>query len=557
MNIVVTDPLNSPKINVESEQDSITLTTQEAGIVELSIAVAVKGDTGATGPEGPAGAPGTTETPFNKSGLGTWGFDSLNIAIDKELGTNSFKLFEFGSDSDGNVFNGVPFGCYWNNDNQALEWRDIEGYYYPQTFGPISADYVSSPLLYLTGQPVNRVPYLGVTSNMLTSPNFTFDGNKLSLAGATSLANALRLGSDVDIFRGSTNRLDLANANSLYIPNSANGLAVGTTPNSSHTCSFSRGTSSALASSDYALHTQMTISHGNAASFPAALRARADVSAGANTVLYHAAFQALGQVTNSHSGSVPNFYGCDLSARWNTQQAGASSQNLIGGAFIVTSDYSTAQGSLGSLVGGDFSSGLPVANTLVNISSAITAGRFRVNVPTSGASGSIATNIDLFNHSVGAGGSAINVASMIRVAPLTANYTSGTKKPILFNGANTNHNEIGIWWGTDGNSVSLGRGGNLYLTTNSSFGVATVGQGLRIAEGANAKMGTVTLVAGVATVINSSVTASSRIFLTSQVDGGTPGFLRISSRVVGTSFVITSSSNTDTSTVAYEIKEPA
>ena len=165
--------------------------------------------------------------PKNKSGLGVWGFDSLDISKDKELGANSFKLFEFGNDN-GWFFNNVPFGCYWNYDNQALEWRDIEGYYYPQTFGPISADYVSSPLLYLTGQPADRVPYLGVTSNMLTSANFTFNGNKLSLAGATSSANGLRLGSDVDMFRGSTNRLDLATANSLYIPNSTNGLAVGT-----------------------------------------------------------------------------------------------------------------------------------------------------------------------------------------------------------------------------------------------------------------------------------------------------------------------------------------
>jgi hypothetical protein len=63
--------------------------------------------------------------------------------------------------------------------------------------------------------------------------------------------------------------------------------------------------------------------------------------------------------------------------------------------------------------------------------------------------------------------------------------------------------------------------------------------------------GTVVLVAGTATVPWSAVAAGSRIFLTSQIDGGTPGFLRVSSRVAGTSFTITSSSNTDTSTVAY------
>jgi hypothetical protein len=86
--------------------------------------------------------------------------------------------------------------------------------------------------------------------------------------------------------------------------------------------------------------------------------------------------------------------------------------------------------------------------------------------------------------------------------------------------------------------------------------VQTAGQGLRVAEGANAKQGTVVLVAGTVTVANTAVTANSRIFLTSNADGGAPGFLRVSARIAGTSFTITSSSATDTSTVAYEIFEP-
>lgn len=91
--------------------------------------------------------------------------------------------------------------------------------------------------------------------------------------------------------------------------------------------------------------------------------------------------------------------------------------------------------------------------------------------------------------------------------------------------------------------------------TTGSFDVATAGQGYRTAEGSNAKQGTATLTAGSVVVANTSVTATSRIFLTSQADGGTPGFLRVSTRTAGTSFTITSSSGTDTSTVAYEIFE--
>jgi hypothetical protein len=38
---------------------------------------------------------------------------------------------------------------------------------------------------------------------------------------------------------------------------------------------------------------------------------------------------------------------------------------------------------------------------------------------------------------------------------------------------------------------------------------------------------------------------------------GVPGWLRVSARVAGTSFTVTSSSGTDAGTFAYEIFEPA
>lgn len=96
------------------------------------------------------------------------------------------------------------------------------------------------------------------------------------------------------------------------------------------------------------------------------------------------------------------------------------------------------------------------------------------------------------------------------------------------------------------------------MTINrSDWSVKTVGKGYRTAEGSNAKQGVATLVAGTVTVANTAITANSRIFLTSQVDGGTPGFVRVASRIAGTSFTITSSNAADTSTIAYEIFEPA
>ena len=110
--------------------------------------------------------------------------------------------------------------------------------------------------------------------------------------------------------------------------------------------------------------------------------------------------------------------------------------------------------------------------------------------------------------------------------------------------------------GAGGTDTALFRSAALVWQTNGSLDLAGAGQGLRVSEGANGKQGTAVLVAGTVTVANTSVTANSRIFLTSQADGGAVGFLRVSARVAGTSFTITSSSATDTSTVGFEIFEP-
>ena len=112
--------------------------------------------------------------------------------------------------------------------------------------------------------------------------------------------------------------------------------------------------------------------------------------------------------------------------------------------------------------------------------------------------------------------------------------------------------------GNAGADVTWGRGAaNRMDLTTADLRIATAGRGPQVAEGSNAKMGASTLVAGTVTVANTSVTANSRIFLTCQTPGGTPGFLRVSARVAGTSFTILSSSNTDTSVVGWLIFEPA
>lgn len=106
------------------------------------------------------------------------------------------------------------------------------------------------------------------------------------------------------------------------------------------------------------------------------------------------------------------------------------------------------------------------------------------------------------------------------------------------------------------NSVQTTNGFIQSAGTGSPVDVSTAGFGLQVKEGSNCKQGTAALVAGTVTVANTSVTANSRILLTTQTPGGTAGFLVVSARVAGTSFTILSSNAADTSTVAYEIFEP-
>lgn len=95
------------------------------------------------------------------------------------------------------------------------------------------------------------------------------------------------------------------------------------------------------------------------------------------------------------------------------------------------------------------------------------------------------------------------------------------------------------------------------LATDDDFLINLAGKGLRVKEGTNAKMGIATLSAGTVVVSTTAVTANSRIFLDNQTLGGTAGFLRVSARSAGTSFTILSSSNTDTSVIAWMLVEPA
>jgi hypothetical protein len=88
------------------------------------------------------------------------------------------------------------------------------------------------------------------------------------------------------------------------------------------------------------------------------------------------------------------------------------------------------------------------------------------------------------------------------------------------------------------------------------FTLATAGNGFKVKEGSNARMGTATLVGGTIAVANTSVTANTRIFISRSTTGGTEGTLS-TTQIASTSFTVNSTSGTDTSTVNWLLIEPS
>ena len=92
-------------------------------------------------------------------------------------------------------------------------------------------------------------------------------------------------------------------------------------------------------------------------------------------------------------------------------------------------------------------------------------------------------------------------------------------------------------------TTRLRRGPNVdFSTASTPYDFSTAGQ---------RNFGSATLTAGAVTVANTMINATDRIKLTKRTVGGTEGFPRISALTAATSFVITSSSGTDTSTFEW------
>lgn len=103
-------------------------------------------------------------------------------------------------------------------------------------------------------------------------------------------------------------------------------------------------------------------------------------------------------------------------------------------------------------------------------------------------------------------------------------------------------------------SITLSAPQDLNTGASPTFSIISL-TGIKLVTGANARMGRGTLVAGTVTVANTSVKAATNIMLTPQ-DNNTTGALRISARVVDTSFTITSSNAGDTGEAAWLFLDP-
>lgn len=114
---------------------------------------------------------------------------------------------------------------------------------------------------------------------------------------------------------------------------------------------------------------------------------------------------------------------------------------------------------------------------------------------------------------------------------------------------------LGLDWG-DLRTLNSSSGAAALTWLTGDIVLNQLGKGLRVKEGANAKQGVATLVAGTVTVSNTSVTANSRILYSVSTAGGTQGILS-TTQSAGASFTINSTSVLDTSTVVWEILEPS
>ena len=137
-------------------------------------------------------------------------------------------------------------------------------------------------------------------------------------------------------------------------------------------------------------------------------------------------------------------------------------------------------------------------------------------------------------------GNSLTISAATGIVSLSQTWnTTGSPTAILANITNTAS-------GANANIIDLRVGGT------SQFNVNKEGK-ISIATGTNKSVGFATLSSGTVTVNTTAVSANSGIQLSVQESGTNNGRLRISAKIAGTSFTITSSDSGDNCTVFYQI----
>ena len=153
-----------------------------------------------------------------------------------------------------------------------------------------------------------------------------------------------------------------------------------------------------------------------------------------------------------------------------------------------------------------------------------------------------------------------NTTTASGIAGVWGDNESNTQRADRF-GILVNADTAGMFFEAQGTTQNInfnvGDQNTKFQISKNVVALPRLGTKFGIKVGADAIMGTATLVAGTATVATTAVSTDSYIFLTRDTPGGTAGDLSApeASIVDGTSFVINSSSGSDTSTVRWLLIE--
>lgn len=230
---------------------------------------------------------------------------------------------------------------------------------------------------------------------------------------------------------------------------------------------------------------------------------------------------------------------------WLDEDAGTAYQHISGGDWIALGSGTT--GAIVTLTGSSGGAISPVAGDIVVTGDATdgvtvvgTAGTLTINVSAASTTqrGTLETSTDAE--------SVTGTSAVVAVTP--ASLTARLAAPGAIGGTTP---AAGTFT-TVAAGTTVTAGTDLVSTAGNVL-IQGAGKQLRVEGGAATDfIGTATLVGGTATVLNTNIDAADRIFLSRSTTGGTEGTL---SYVInaGVSFVITSSSGTDTSTIAYFI----